>query len=321
MNLALEKYLFELCEKEQIPILYLWQNDNTVVVGRNQNIYTECNLDYVSQNNIKIARRTTGGGAVFHDKGNLNFSFIVPKHLFNISFTTNLILKALNSVGVAAERNGRNDICLFGNKISGNAYYSSEKAGLHHGTILFKQNLDKMASVLKVSDKKLSKKGIKSVRARTADIASFFSNVTLKDIKTAIFDSFCDSFSSSVSEEPSLDFEAVNKYKKQFQTREWITGPFQEYDYLQEELTSFGLVKLLISFRDEKITNIMIDSDSLDVDFIEEANNSLIDFFCKKRKESVTDFLSANVILKNKYHSETNELVNLIIKWRNERYV
>ena len=120
-NLALEEYLLNLCTASQKAVLYLWQNDYTVVIGRNQNAFTECDIEFAKKNGIHIARRLTGGGAVFHDLGNVNYTMILPKEMFDVNLTTKIIVDALNGIGIKAEKNGRNDICTDHGKISGNA--------------------------------------------------------------------------------------------------------------------------------------------------------------------------------------------------------
>ena len=168
MNLAYETCLMNYVEKKKkdknlnCAILYLWQNDNTIVIGRNQNLWKECNISVVEKNNINIARRITGGGAVYHDKGNLNFSIILPKDYFNIDVTTNIIIFGLKKLGIYAEKSGRNDILLNNRKISGNAYYRTDYVGLHHGTMLLSFQSNMISKCLTPNKYKLESKSIKS---------------------------------------------------------------------------------------------------------------------------------------------------------------
>lgn len=171
-NLALEEYVLKVLS-EQDDFILLWQNANSVIIGRNQNAYAEVNESYVKEHNVNVVRRITGGGAVYHDLGNLNFSFITTiqdDSLQNYVKFTTPVIKALNKLGVAAEFSGRNDIVVDGKKISGNAQTYFKQKMLHHGTILFDVDMSHIANVLKVKIDKLASKGVTSNRARVTNI-------------------------------------------------------------------------------------------------------------------------------------------------------
>ncbi|NMA61347.1 MAG: lipoate--protein ligase [Firmicutes bacterium] len=171
-NLALEEYaLNELFPGEELAII--WQNEPTVVIGRNQNTIEEINEAYIKANGINVVRRLSGGGAVYHDFGNLNFTFIVPSQknvVSNFEKFTKPVIMALQSLGVPAEFSGRNDITIEGKKFSGNAQYWSKDRLLHHGTILFNSDLSVVQEALQVRPEKLVSKGVKSVRSRVTNI-------------------------------------------------------------------------------------------------------------------------------------------------------
>src|SRR5450756_2322293 len=135
LNLAYEEYLVESAGADE-AILFLWQNHDTVVIGCNQNPWRECDISAMGWDGVKLARRVTGGGAVFHDMGNLNFSFIVPRARYDVVRQGSVIIGALRSIGIAAEQTGRNDITIGGRKFSGNAFMHRKTTSLHHGTIL-----------------------------------------------------------------------------------------------------------------------------------------------------------------------------------------
>jgi lipoate-protein ligase A len=148
-NLSLEEHLFQNIKEDEV-IFYLWQNAHTVVIGRNQNPYRECNLREFEADRGKLARRMSGGGAVYHDLGNLNFTFILPKREFNLIKQFEVIIKALKRIGITAYISGRNDLLVNEKKFSGNAFYHTDKTSLHHGTILIDVCPEKIQKYLNV---------------------------------------------------------------------------------------------------------------------------------------------------------------------------
>lgn len=171
-NLAVEEYLFR---HEPGDILMLWQNEPTVVIGKNQNAYVEVDLALLRERGIHLARRITGGGAVYHDFGNVNYTFISDTREQGMDFAhfTAPILAALDSIGIHATLSGRNDLLVNGLKFSGNAQYSAGGRTLHHGTLLFDSDLGVLSSVLRPDEEKLRSKAIASVRSRVTNLAPF----------------------------------------------------------------------------------------------------------------------------------------------------
>lgn len=173
-NLALEEYMLKYFDGEE-DIFILWQNEPTVVIGRNQNTIEEINTKYIKENNIHVVRRLSGGGAVYHDHGNLNFTFIMKNHGDNHDFKlfTKPIISSLSKLGIQSEFTGRNDIIIDGKKFSGNAQYYHHDHLLHHGTLLFDSDLSVVQHALNVKQDKIESKGIKSVKSRVTNISSY----------------------------------------------------------------------------------------------------------------------------------------------------
>lgn len=175
LNLALEEYILRNFKQGQDYLLF-YINEPSIIIGRNQNTLEEINHSYVEENNIKVVRRISGGGAVYHDFGNLNFSFITDydvKSLNNFRKFIEPVIKVLNKMGVPAELKGRNDIVVNDRKISGNAQFSSVKRMFSHGTLLLDSDLDEVTRALQVKMSKIQSKGHKSVRSRVANISEF----------------------------------------------------------------------------------------------------------------------------------------------------
>ena len=184
-NLALEQCLFRQAA-EGTAILYLWQNDHTIVVGRNQDVYAECRAEEFIRSGGRIARRRSGGGAVYHDLGNLNFSLIGRKTDLAPDACRNLVMAALKQFGAEAEFNGRNDLVVNGRKCSGNACY--EKGGVlcQHGTVLVCSDIGKMARYLTPDEGKLARNRVKSVSARVGNLSELLPEVTVEKVRDAL---------------------------------------------------------------------------------------------------------------------------------------
>lgn len=174
-NLALEQYVFDKLPRDK-EYFMLWQNDNTIVVGKHQNTAEEVNAAYVAEHGIRVVRRLSGGGAVYHDLGNLNFTYIMDAgdtSTLDLKLFCRPVAQALNRMGVNAEVNGRNDITIDGCKFSGNAQYLKQGRVMHHGTIMFDSELGVVAKALQVSKDKMESKGIQSVRSRVTNVKPF----------------------------------------------------------------------------------------------------------------------------------------------------
>ena len=172
VNLAAEELLTMNGGPDEV-ILYLWQNANTVVIGKNQNPWRECKVEAMEENGAHLARRLSGGGAVYHDLGNLNFTIIAPQDLYSVPKQNQVILQAVEDLGIHAEVTGRNDLTIDGAKFSGHAYYSSHGRCYHHGTLMMDVNFDDLSNYLQVSTAKLKSHGVQSVRSRVTNLSTY----------------------------------------------------------------------------------------------------------------------------------------------------
>ena len=184
-NLALEEALLNRVGEGEL-ILYLWQNERTVVIGKNQNPWKECRTALLAEEGGHLARRLSGGGAVFHDLGNLNFTFLMPAQDYDLPRQLTVIERACQSLGIPAERSGRNDLLADGRKFSGNAFYKHNGKAYHHGTLMVDVDLDRVQRYLSPSKAKLAAKGVDSVRSRVANLREFVPTLTIPQLAAAL---------------------------------------------------------------------------------------------------------------------------------------
>ncbi|HWS28663.1 MAG TPA: lipoate--protein ligase [Clostridia bacterium] len=275
-NLALEEQLFD-TQKEDVT-LYLWQNQNTVVIGRNQNAWKECRFSELERDGGRLARRTSGGGAVFHDLGNLNFTFLATRALYDQQRQLSVITEAAKSLGVDARFTGRNDILAFGKtgaacetgaKFSGNAFRFSNTAGLHHGTLLVHVDMGKLGKYLAPSEDKLRAKGVDSVRARVCNLTDFVPCLTIEDVKSAVISAFEREYgATSLLSEGELDLAAVERLTQKHASREWRLGATPAFDMELYTRFPWGGLELALSFSHGKIESLRAFSDAMDEAFI-----------------------------------------------------
>ncbi len=277
-NLSYENALFRhisaLTEKgDEAYALFLWRNDKTVVIGRHQNPYKECNLEYMKNHGIKLARRTTGGGAVYHDKGNLNFTFIASCTKYDKQKNLDIVLKALNSLGISASLSGRNDILLNDKKISGNAFKNVRFASLHHGTILINLANEDAENSLTPDKYKLAKKGVDSVKSRIINLKEIDKDIDYLKVSAALENSLLSSFRSNekIFELPLPTKDLYEKYT----SNAWLFGDYKADDYTVSGNFEWGSIGMDISVKDGKIEKIKIATDSLETELFEEIETVL----------------------------------------------
>ncbi|MHB1452874.1 MAG: lipoate--protein ligase [Saccharofermentanales bacterium] len=275
-NLALEEYLVNSVSDpaaagEETIILFLWQNDNTVVIGRNQNAWGECRTALLEDEGGKLARRSTGGGAVFHDLGNLNFSVITPKDIYDIRRSLGMIVDAVNRTGVHALLSGRNDILADDRKFSGNAFLVHKGAGLHHGTLLIHSDYERIARYLNVNRGKLESKGIRSVQSRVVNLAALMPSVTVDRMKELVELAFIDEYRPDTTERDydvsSLSEEGFGAIHDKYRSWEWRYGESIRFTQMSERYFEWGNLQMGFVVRNGLIEEAKIYTDALDSDF------------------------------------------------------
>ena len=256
-NLALEEYVFERMDKSKSYFL-LWQNDNTIVVGKYQNTAEEIDQAYVDAHHIRVARRLSGGGAVYHDKGNLNFTFIVDRADapgLNFKIFVEPVIQALARFGVHAAFTGRNDLTIDGMKFSGNAQYARRGRLLHHGCIMLDSNLTSVADALRVKEAKFASKAVKSVRSRVTTInAHAPAPISMEDFKGALKECAMASGELEPCTLTEEDLAAIRKLRdEKYATWAWNYGCSPAYDMRREMKFPAGLVTAHLSAEGGKI--------------------------------------------------------------------
>ena len=253
-NLACEEYLIKNSNED---IFMLWRNDNTIVVGKNQNTLGEINLDYVEQHGIRVVRRLSGGGAVFHDLGNINFTFIENggSAFSDYARFTKPIIDFLRSLGIDAGLKGRNDLVIGEQKISGNAQYLYRDRILHHGTLLYSAEQSRLADALKVSEDKIQSKGIRSVRSRVTNISDHLGQPMPVEMFLAKLMEF---MTKNNPEYKSYNLDSVKQEietlaEEKYRTWEWNFGYSPKYTYTKKKRYACGGVEVQLNVMDDGI--------------------------------------------------------------------
>lgn len=268
-NLAADGFFLENLNKDDI-MLYFYINKNAVIIGKSQNAWRECNLEAMERDGVQLVRRHTGGGAVFHDENNLNFSFIMSEDNYDLKRQMGVIQRMAARFGMTAELSGRNDILIDGKKFSGNAFAARKGMRAHHGTILVNTDLSRLANYLNVSQKKMNAKGIKSVKSRVCNLSDFNGSITVPMAAEAIKEEYAGEYgeySEYVFSGEGLK-ETDRLYEKQA-SWEWRFGRTPEFDYQLEEKLSFGEIQLLFTVKEGRVLNVDVFSDALDTELPE----------------------------------------------------
>ncbi|MBM2659636.1 lipoate--protein ligase [Staphylococcus pseudoxylosus] len=279
LNLAMEEYVLKNMPKDDSYFLF-YINRPSIIIGKNQNTIEEVNQPYIDEQGIDVVRRISGGGAVYHDTGNLNFSFVTDddgNSFHNFQKFTEPIVEALKSLGVDANLSGRNDIQVGEAKISGNAMVKVKDRMFSHGTLMLNSELDEVQNALRVNPAKIKSKGIKSVRSRVANISEFLDEpIDIDEFKEIILKSI---FGETQVEEYKLtdeDWEKIEKLSNEkYRTWEWNYGRNPKYNFEREEKFEKGFVQIKLDVKKGRIEHAKIFGDFFGEGDITELENAL----------------------------------------------
>lgn len=295
-NIALEYRLVKVCPRDAV-IVYVWQNDHSVIIGKNQNAFGEVNLDLLLADGGKVVRRFTGGGAVYHDIKNLNFSFVASKENYSVEKNFEVIKRALKPFGVNAEISGRNDLTVDGKKFSGNAFLTEDGVCLHHGTILIDTDVMKMQKYLIVNKEKLAARGVKSVASRVVNLATICSDLTAEKVAESIR-GVCGKVFGAECVEMNLDDYPWDdeETEKLLKSSEWTLGRVADKNYVcRSKRFDWGTTQVaFVKDGDGVLTDLLVFSDSLDTEICKKAQ----EFFIGKKTDGMllTDQKLADVL-------------------------
>ncbi|HHV65683.1 MAG TPA: lipoate--protein ligase [Peptococcaceae bacterium] len=313
-NLALEEYVLKNLDPGESYIL-LWQNEPSVIIGRFQNTLAEINSDYIKENSIHVVRRITGGGAVYHDLGNLNFSFIVPDKQKTIDFRkfTEPVLKALAQMGIRAELSGRNDLTIDNKKFSGNAQYHYRDRTLHHGTILYSSRLEDVQKALQVKPQKIESKGIKSVRSRVTNIVDYLEHkLSIEEFRELLLYYL---FAGRPIQEYKLTEEDLHKIhrlrEEKYLTWEWNYGHSPSFNLTRGRRFAWGGIEVGFNVQKGVIHDCKIYGDFFSNENVDELAQSMRGL--RYREEDLADALQQIDLAKYLPQLTKEEFLKLII--------
>lgn len=280
INLAMEEYVLKHIPADDSYFLF-YINAPSIIIGKNQNTLEEINKPYIDAHNIKVVRRLSGGGSVYHDLGNLNFSFITAddgNSFHNFKKFTQPIVDALKEMGISAELSGRNDIHVGERKISGNAQFSQKGRMFSHGTLLLNSNIDEVVNALKVSEAKIASKGIKSIRSRVANINDFLpSPLPMEEFKKILLNAIFKE--QGQIEEYNLkekDWELIHEISKEkYQQWEWNYGASPNFNIIKSKRFPSGTVEVRLDIQKGVIAEASIFGDFFGLGEVKEIENAL----------------------------------------------
>ena len=279
LNRAVEQYLTD-SQEENTVTMYLWKNQRTVVIGYNQNPYAECNVKLLLDEGGHLMRRGTGGGAVYHDLGNINFSFVADKKLYDVKKQLSVIQEALRSYGLQAEISGRNDLTCEGRKFSGNAFAKGQRNDLHHGTILIKTDGAMMQRYLIVDKAKLMKNGVKSVASRVINLSELVPDLTSESIKQPLIASFEKVYGGKatvIDFDTLINIDEVQAITAEISSHEFLFGRWEQFKTTKKARFPWGGVEISLEIDEANaiIKDVQIASDCLEPESIAKAERLL----------------------------------------------
>lgn len=259
VNLATEQYVFDCLPRDRTYFL-LWQNDNAIIIGKHQNTLAEINEEYVRAHGIRVVRRLSGGGAVYHDRGNLNFTFITDAgntETLDFRLFCLPVVRTLGQIGIRAEVNGRNDITIDGRKFSGNSQYLKSGRVMHHGTILFDSDLDVVQQALRVDPEKIRAKGIKSVRSRVTNVREHLTrDIPLDEFRRILLENILRENGGEEYQLTGADLAAIETLRRErYASWDWNYGASPECTLCKRRrVEGCGLVEAYITVERGRIS-------------------------------------------------------------------
>ncbi|MGI5892549.1 MAG: lipoate--protein ligase [Bacillota bacterium] len=273
-NQAFEEMLFNNITAGQI-MLYLWQNQRTVVIGRHQNAWKECDWQSLAHDGGYLARRISGGGAVYHDLGNLNFTFVMKSHDYNLAHQVSIILQAVRNLGIEASFCGRNDLQVDGRKFSGNAYCHKKGNSLHHGTLLFDSDYGRLNHYLRPSTEKMRAKGVRSVSSRVVNLKEVAPEIDLVKLRDSICAVFSATYQNVDCQVVDTTTAACTELYEKYASWQWRFGSSPKFSVSYYRRFLWGEAELCFTNSQGVIEKATIYSDAMDGDFIEILAQSL----------------------------------------------
>lgn len=274
-NLAMDEWFLDHIGPEDM-VLYFYINRNAVIIGKNQNPWKECDLAAMDRDGVQLVRRITGGGAVYHDSGNLNFSFIAGEGRYDLEKQLNLILQAVRSFGIPCEFSGRNDLLADGRKFSGNAFCTRQGIKQHHGTLLIASDMSRLQNYLQVDPRKMKAKGVDSVRSRVCNLSDFTPDVTVESMLAAIRTVYESTYGVVTDFAPTAEevAQVVPYYQKQ-SSWQWRMGKTPQFDLELDTRFPWGGVQMLFTLKNSLVEHVDVYSDAMDAELAVEIQKRL----------------------------------------------
>lgn len=265
-NLAVDEYFLDTLGPDDM-MLYFYVNKNAVIIGQGQNPWAECRLAEMDRDGVQLVRRITGGGAVFHDEGNLNFSFIAGEGRYDLERQLGLILDAVRALGIPCEFSGRNDLLGDGRKFSGNAFCKRGAIRQHHGTLLISADMTRLQNYLNVDPRKLKPKGVKSVKSRVCNLNEFVPELRRDDMLEALKCAYAAEYGDYTELQTSqLDEAAIAPYYEKQKSDAWRLGVTPRFDLEIENRFPWGGLQMLLTLRHGEVSDISVYSDANDAE-------------------------------------------------------
>lgn len=278
-NIATDEYIFKHLKED---CFMLWRNDNAIIVGKHQNTLAEINVAYVKEKNIKVVRRLSGGGAVYHDLGNLNFSFTRTgenTEVVDFQRYTKPILEVLQKLGVDAKFEGRNDLTIDGKKFSGNAEHVFKNKVLHHGTVLFSSEMKDVSGALKISPLKYKDRAVKSIPKRVTNVEDHLKvKISLQEFTNKVMNHILETHEDCrLYEFTKEDLSAIQKLRdEKYATWDWNFGHSPTYNFRQGVRTKGGVIEINLEVKKGIILEAKIFGDFFGVKDVKDIEKALI---------------------------------------------